>query len=190
MATKTRSRTRRATPRPQAATPQTGESTMTPAQRQIFTPRRLARMRREHDAAERRWNTTAKLDVASLFAYLAAPEGLIEMNADIGVTAQASILGRDETEFTVVDVAVMRNSVGGYADCLTIDIKGIGLSDGDLTPEPGERYTVRLRAKPTALLALATVLPRVVELARRDGLFSKLADRAVTARAVGAESGG
>lgn len=128
---------------------------------------RLARAWIDREKREREWSLFAGevLDPdfsdreqrdEELFNDVEHPAGLLQLHAWRGVTAHVDV---DRANVT----AAIAGNVKGCAP-LALTLEGNGLHGED-----GQR--IKLRVTPAGLIALATVLPRVVELARRDGLL-------------------
>jgi hypothetical protein len=99
---------------------------------------------------------------SGLFGAVEDPLGTIDMNANKAVMVHGD--GRGGGSITLTIAA----NVEG-CDELTLDIQADGLADP--TAADRERLELMLTATPEALVALSILLPRVVEVARREGLL-------------------
>lgn len=115
-----------------------------------------------------------------LFDDIAHPLGSVEMWAVRGVTAHADFdhpVGRTKGEIFnadlygqgSIDVIVATNIKGSSPLTLVITAAG-GLTD---TNSSQEGLALHLAVTPEALVSLAVLLPRVVEMARREGLLAR-----------------
>jgi hypothetical protein len=99
-----------------------------------------------------------------LFSEVQHPTGYVEMHASRTVTAGAhsegDLKGPRSGKETFLELSVARNIAGNEELMLIVECNDIEITTAG-------RFTVTLEA----LVGLATLLPRVVEMARREGLL-------------------
>lgn len=111
---------------------------------------------------------------AELFSDRTHPLGSVEMWANRGVTADATFhrpRNEPSSGYAAITMRVARN-IKGCGD-LSLEIEATeGIRDTDSSA--GD-LDMLLAVTPEALVTLATLLPRVVEMARREGLLERAA---------------